>query len=312
MRKRSFLLIAGACLATLSLTIGSAMADPSNPAGPRDLAGTGSDTTQGVMNGLSDVVKINNNKVIASYDATGSAQITTKGTTGSAPCTMNRPSGSGAGIDALVASLAANGGAGDGCLQFARSSKNDSANRGGKNLVYIPFAVDQIGYATKISSSNIPPPCLSTTCDRSTTAKYPLSSRCCHNLARARERLSLPRSASPTRPISRRKQITLVLSRWTRPGPLCWRTRERSCSRQTRSYHTRSRCLLRNLMAYRLTTTVSPSLAGLTIWCRCRRAHPRQSLAMPTMSFLRVRLVPVRKQIRYLSDPAPWCALIRT
>jgi ABC-type phosphate transport system substrate-binding protein len=157
MRKRSFLLIAGACLATLSLTIGSAMADPSNPAGPRDLAGTGSDTTQGVMNGLSDVVKINNNKVIASYDATGSAQITTKGTTGSAPCTMNRPSGSGAGIDALVASLAANGGAGDGCLQFARSSKNDSANRGGKNLVYIPFAVDQIGYATKISSSNIPP-----------------------------------------------------------------------------------------------------------------------------------------------------------
>jgi hypothetical protein len=54
MRKRSFLLIAGACLATLSLTIGSAMADPSNPAGPRDLAGTGSDTTQGVMNGLSD------------------------------------------------------------------------------------------------------------------------------------------------------------------------------------------------------------------------------------------------------------------
>jgi ABC-type phosphate transport system substrate-binding protein len=152
MRKRNLLLVAGACLATLSLTVGSAIADPTNPSGPRDLAGTGSDTTQGVMNGLSDVVKIGTNKVIASYDANGSAQITTKGATGSAPCTITRPSGSGAGINALIASQTA----GNGCLQFARSSTNDSANHSGANLTYIPFAVDQIGYATKISSSGIP------------------------------------------------------------------------------------------------------------------------------------------------------------
>lgn len=152
MRKKKLLVIAGACLAALSLTVGSAMADPTNPAGPRDLAGTGSDTTQGVMNGLSDVVtKAGGTKIIASYDASGSTQITTKGTTGSAPCTMNRPSGSGAGIDALVASIAAN----NNCLQFARSSKNDSQAdaRAGKALTYIPFAIDQVGYATKISSS---------------------------------------------------------------------------------------------------------------------------------------------------------------
>ncbi len=149
MRKRSVLLAAGACLATLTLTVGSAMADPSGAPTFRDLAGSGSDTTQGVMNGLSDVVTIGGTKVIGSYDA-ATAPGQTMSTKSSAACTnITRPSGSGAGINALVASQTA----GDGCLQFARSSANDAASRAGANLTYIPFAVDAIGYATKINTS---------------------------------------------------------------------------------------------------------------------------------------------------------------
>lgn len=149
MRKRNFLLAAGACVATLSLTVGSALADPSGTPTFRDLAGSGSDTTQGVMNGLSNVVTINGTKVIGSYDAatTPSQTMSTKST---AACTnITRPSGSGAGINALVASLQA----GDGCLQFARSSANDAASRAGQNLTYIPFAVDALTYATRIGTS---------------------------------------------------------------------------------------------------------------------------------------------------------------
>jgi hypothetical protein len=150
MRKRSLFLVVGASLATLALTVGSAVADPTAPTGPRDLAGTGSDTTQGVMDALSNVVTISGNKVIASYDVTGANPITTKGTAGSAPCTFNRPVGSGAGTDALHNSLVA----GDGCLQFARSSNNDSASRSGQGLTYVPFATDGIAYAQLGSSNN--------------------------------------------------------------------------------------------------------------------------------------------------------------
>lgn len=146
MRKRNLFLIAGACLATLSLTVGSAMADPNGAPTFRQLAGTGSDTTQGVMNGLSDViVDGTSTKIIGSYDAaTAPGQtISTK----SAPACTNipRPSGSGAGVTALINSQTA----GDGCLQFARSSANDAASRTGANLTYIPFAVDAVSYAVR-------------------------------------------------------------------------------------------------------------------------------------------------------------------
>jgi len=147
MRKRNLLLAAGACLASLSLTMGTALADP--PTGTfRDLAGTGSDTTQDVLNGLAgDItgvtgITIGGNKVIASYNATGTASIQTKAT----GCSFTRPAGSGQGVDALVAHTA------DGCLQFARSSANDSASRTGANLTYIPFAVDALGYVTRVGS----------------------------------------------------------------------------------------------------------------------------------------------------------------
>lgn len=149
MRKRNLLLIAGACLATLSLTVGSAMADPVNPSGPpsgpqRALAGTGSDTIQDVMNGLSDIIKDpSGTKIIGSYDAVpAGSTIQTKNT----GCTFPRPQGSGQGVQALIDHTA------DGCLQFARASTDNSANFRGANLTYIPFAIDAVTYATKTGS----------------------------------------------------------------------------------------------------------------------------------------------------------------
>ena len=143
------LLAAGACLATLGLTMGSAMADPSGTPTFRDLAGTGSDTTQGVMNALSQVITIGGVKVIGSYDA-ATAPGQTISTKSTPACTnITRPSGSGAGVDALVASIQA----GNGCLQFARSSANDASTRPGTNLTYIPFAVDALAYATRTGTS---------------------------------------------------------------------------------------------------------------------------------------------------------------
>jgi hypothetical protein len=149
MRKRTMLLAAGACLATLTLTVGSAMADPNGPPTFRQLAGVGAQTTQGIMNVLSDVITIGGTKVIASYDNAGSAQITTKDPATTPNCTINRPNQGGAGTDALVHSLQAN----DHCVDFARVVTNDSATRTGVALTYIPFAVDALTYAVRKDST---------------------------------------------------------------------------------------------------------------------------------------------------------------
>ena len=146
MRKRNLFLIAGACLASLSLAVGSAMADPNGAPTFRQLAGTGSDTTQGVMNGLSDViVDGTSTKIIGSYDAATAPGQTISPKATPACTNIPRPSGSGAGVTALINSQTA----GDGCLQFARSSANDAASRTGANLTYIPFAVDAVSYAVR-------------------------------------------------------------------------------------------------------------------------------------------------------------------
>lgn len=147
MRKRNLFLIGGACLASLSLVVGSATADPIGPPMFRDLAGVGTDVTQGVMNALSDVITVSGTKVIGSYDAVGPLTISTKSTP---VCTnIPRPSGSGAGIIALINSQ----NAGDGCLQFVRSATNDAAKHPGANLTYIPFAVDAVSYAVRSDSA---------------------------------------------------------------------------------------------------------------------------------------------------------------
>lgn len=148
MQNNRFLAVVGiGVVAVLACTASPALADPTGTPTYRTLAGVGSDTTEGVLNGLSEVVVDGSGvKQIASYDAFGSATIQTKA---EAACSINRPAGSGAGVTALVASLDAN----NGCLDFARSSSNNSASYAGKNLTYVPFAVDAVTYAVRSDST---------------------------------------------------------------------------------------------------------------------------------------------------------------
>lgn len=128
----------------------SAQADPSGAPQYRPLAGVGSDTTTPVMNALSNDITIGGSKVIGSYDATGSATIATQA---AAACqAIARPNGSGAGRTALLQSLAA----GNGCLQFSRSSSLNLAATGGAQLTYVPFALDGVTYAITGTDTLIP------------------------------------------------------------------------------------------------------------------------------------------------------------
>jgi ABC-type phosphate transport system substrate-binding protein len=132
----------------LAFGAGTAQADPSgNPAGnTRPLIGVGSDTTQGVMNAMSNAVTVNGQKVISSWDAVGSSTIAT--TTSAACASVTRPNGSGAGRTALLSSL----GAGNGCLTFGRSSSLNLA-AATPGLTYVPFAVDAVTYAVTPNSA---------------------------------------------------------------------------------------------------------------------------------------------------------------
>jgi surface-anchored protein len=118
---------AAACLAALTLTIPSAFADPTGPAVPphRPLNGTGSPTTQDVMNGLSNViVDGSGNKLISSWNSSpaGSSITTGIGPVNNPACTITRPTDTLQGIAALIRSQRnGSGGAPDGCLQFARA-----------------------------------------------------------------------------------------------------------------------------------------------------------------------------------------------
>lgn len=153
MEKKKLLALIGAVgvAVTLALTSSPAQADPTGSPTYRDLVGVGSDTTQGVLNGLSEVVVNGSTKLIGSYDAVPlGSTITTKDPSTTPACqNLNRPSGSGAGVTALVNSIAA----GNGCIQFARSSSNNSASYAGKALTYIPFATDAVSYAVRSDST---------------------------------------------------------------------------------------------------------------------------------------------------------------
>lgn len=166
-------MVAGACLASLALITPSAIAEPNGPPTFRALAGSGSDTTQDVLNGLSDVVLgddpeipgVDSTKLIASYNASPPGNITTKDPNAANPnsnpnCTFARAVGSTNGVRALVRertnarNAPAGSDASDPCLDFARSSANTSqlAEFNGTGLTYIPFAVDAVTYATRKGS----------------------------------------------------------------------------------------------------------------------------------------------------------------
>lgn len=145
------LALAGAAGMVLSVAAaGVAIADPNGAPTFRALAGVGSDTTDFVMQGLSDVVVDGSGtKLLGSYNALGTPTIKTKAT----GCEFARPNGSSAGRSALLASLAP-GSSTAGCLDFARSSSlNLAATPAGQELTYIPFATDSLTYAVSAGST---------------------------------------------------------------------------------------------------------------------------------------------------------------
>lgn len=141
--------VAAAVTACLAFGTQAAYADPASGTFP-ELAGTGSDTIQDVLNGLGSVIP-----EIGSYDATGSATIQT---TSGGPSFV-RPNGSGQGLNALSASINSTGTKQWNSvtitdqLDFARSSSGPSVS--GTELTFIPFALDTVSYAVN-SASDFP------------------------------------------------------------------------------------------------------------------------------------------------------------
>lgn len=150
MKLKTLALTGAAGLALSLAATGVAIADPNGAPQFRQLAGVGSDTTDFVLQGLSDViVDGSGTKLIGSYNAQGTAQIKTKAT----GCELARPNGSTAGRNALLASLNPSSPTA-GCLDFARSSSlNLAATPAGSELTYIPFATDSLTYAININST---------------------------------------------------------------------------------------------------------------------------------------------------------------
>lgn len=177
-----------AVLATAAFTIpavlmagGTAFADPTGTPAFRKLVGVGSDTTEEVMNALSEAIVVDPDgagpeaaqKVLGSYNSTGGAfdakdpaalpaGATSCNYAAFTPSPNNngpgvRANGSSAGRARLLESLnvAAGTSAGDPrqrCLDFARSSSLNQ-NAATVNLTYIPFALDGLTYAVRGDSS---------------------------------------------------------------------------------------------------------------------------------------------------------------
>ncbi|MGW2016272.1 hypothetical protein [Streptomyces sp. NPDC001927] len=140
----------GAVVGAAALGLGvmaapAAQADPVPVTDYRQLAAVGSDTTQDVLNGLGNSVRdAANAKIIASWNATGSATIKTKAT----DCVINRPNGSSAGIDALRNAVDT----ASGCVDVARSSRGP-VDTTTTDLTFIPFAKDAVTWAKRSDSA---------------------------------------------------------------------------------------------------------------------------------------------------------------
>ncbi|MFJ6568102.1 hypothetical protein ACIQNU_11800 [Streptomyces sp. NPDC091292] len=146
--------VGAAVLGAAALGVGSlaspASADYTTPPF-RPLAGVGSDTTQYVMNALGEVaVNAGGNKLIGSWNATGSATITPKDPAMAPHCSnIARPNGSSYGIGRLIGDI--NNTAQSDCVDFARSSVGPVV--AGNRLTFIPFAKDAVTYATNLGST---------------------------------------------------------------------------------------------------------------------------------------------------------------
>ncbi|MCU4672509.1 Ig-like domain-containing protein [Microbacterium fluvii] len=157
---------------SLSALVVAGIAAPAS-ADPADstygtLVGVGSDTTQDVLGGLSTAIGGTSGLRLASYDATGGAQIVTR----AGGAQIFRPNGSGQGRDALRVAIGQSAGATGttfsgaagtwgaetvGQIDFARSSSGAPATEVASDgtLAYIPFARDAVSYAVS-SDSKLP------------------------------------------------------------------------------------------------------------------------------------------------------------
>lgn len=135
----------GAASLVLAATLPTAQADPVGPPTYRALAGMGSDTTMDLMNALSEVVTVDGVKVIASYNAIPDGPaVTTKDPAIDPQCeNYPRANGSSGGRNALQTSLQA----GDGCLQFARSSSSRGSYTSEIPMAWVPYATDNLTFA---------------------------------------------------------------------------------------------------------------------------------------------------------------------
>ncbi|WP_170141181.1 substrate-binding domain-containing protein [Allonocardiopsis opalescens] len=144
-------LAAGIAVAGLTLGLAApASADPVPATDYRLLAGSGSDTTQDVSNGLAEL--IDGGDTLASWNARDpqtqevGGLITTKNPATHPQCEdIVRPNGSSQGRDALIESID-NDGVREGCFDFARSSSGATFDPAG-DLAYVPAAVDAVTFA---------------------------------------------------------------------------------------------------------------------------------------------------------------------
>lgn len=134
------------------LTVGlipapSASADPTPPHLYRTLAGMGADRTHSIYSAFAATILDNLGRpLIASYDALGSATVTTKDPSVNPACTdILRPNGSSFGRNALQQSLLAN----DGCWQFARSVSSRGTYVSGISMAWIPFAQEALTFVVR-------------------------------------------------------------------------------------------------------------------------------------------------------------------
>ena len=160
MKIRKSIVMAAGGFSLLAVALGGPASADTNVGSTTTLVGVGSDTTQNVVEGLSNVIKDSSgNPVISNYLATPVGRnISTR--TGNANCTFTAPKSSGEGRNALSAALrgAAFGGSSNlaGCVDFARSSSTSAPTTSvAGGFTYIPMAIDSVTFA-ELNISNVP------------------------------------------------------------------------------------------------------------------------------------------------------------
>lgn len=155
--KRLIVAACGLGVAASLIGVSVANADPNPlPGNARPLQGVGSDTTEELMNGMSEViVDGSSNKLISSWNAKGSAGFQTRtsgcnytGNAGESSYLQGRrANGSGQGQQALRDAFTT-GTTTFGCLDFSRSSSNPSAsNLGTIQVKAVHLATDSLTFA---------------------------------------------------------------------------------------------------------------------------------------------------------------------